>query len=327
MSIDHSQDATDEHAPHRSLATLGDAANLLYPVVPTTAMCAAARAYGRLRSFREPDKMRVLTENLSQVPGITPERAKTLARWAMEEREIRSLLLVLTPQLTLGDMQQMFKLDGLEHLDEALAQGKGVMLLLSHMHSLGAFVGIAMLRKLGYDVQVSLPSAHDPWSDSRLRAVMHRALGPRPSIPELVGGFYCQFNIRPMVERLQKNVIIAQTGDGWHSAAFVDCDFMGRKLPFTTGVISVARSTESPVVPMFVGGRAPHMRFTLDRPMAVDRGPDGVANAVRAYVGRLEHHLMQTPHCWEHFTIEHTFDAMLAHRDKLLRDKYLVKHG
>ena len=327
MSIDHSNAGEAEHAHHRSLATLGDAANLLFPVLPTSTMCAAARAYGRVRSLRERDKMRVLIENISQIPGVTHERAGTLARWAMEDREVRSLLLVLVPQLTLGEMKRLIQLEGLEHLDQALAHGKGVLLLLSHMHSLGALVAVVMLRKMGYDVQVSMEVKHDPWSNSHLRAVMQRVLGPRPNIPEAVGAFFCQFNIRPMVERLQKNVIVAQTGDGWHSAAFVDCDFMGRKLPFTTGVISVARITGSMVVPTFVGGRAPNLRMTFEKPVSVGREPDSVATAVRAYAARLEHHLMLSPHAWEHFTIEHTFDAMLEHRDKLLRDKYLEKHG
>ncbi len=326
MTTDYSRTEDDHHQHRSKLATLGDLATLAYPLMPTAAMCAVAKAYGRLRARLEPHRFRTLVDNLSRVPGVTPEEARRLARRYVEDREVRTLLLTLSAQMELSDMEQLFRVEGVEHLDEALRRGKGAFLLLSHVHSLGGFLAVAMLRKMGYDVQVALPSMEDPWSDSRLRALMSRITGRRPKVHEMVCGFYCQFNLRPIAERLRKNVIVAQTGDGWHSAAFVDCDFFGQRLPFTTGVISAARSLGAAIVPMFVTGDAPRLSFVCEPPMTVQGGKEEVALAVRAYVARLEHHLKGNLHAWEHWTVPSTFDSMLALRQKTLREKYIIGH-
>jgi hypothetical protein len=37
--------------------------------------------------------------------------------------------------------------------------------------------------------------------------------------------------------------------------------------------------------------------------------------------------LKENLHAWEHWTVPNTFDAMVAQRDKTLREKYIVGHG
>lgn len=329
MSLDYSKAEADEHHDHHhhALVTVGDLANLLYPLLPDSAMFAFARANGRLRAQLGSESFECVVRNIASVPGVTPAHARKLAVQGFMEREIRSLLLVLTPQLELEAMKRMYGLEGIHYLDEALAKGKGAFLLLSHMHSLGAFLAVSMFRRMGYDVQVALPSMDDPWSASRVRQLIHRVTGPKPNVPELIGGFYCQFNIRPIVQRLRQNVIIAQTGDGWHSAAFVDCEFFGRTLPFTTGVASVAKTTGAAIVPLFVTGAAPKLTFRVEEPYTIDRDAPDVVAPVRRYVARLEHHLKDNLHAWEHWLVPNTFEAMAAHRDKTLREKYVVGHG
>ncbi len=327
-STDLSQQPEDEHHHHGGppLVTMADCASLLYPVLPNSLIVALARASGKAKAASDKDKFRCVRDNLLTVPGVDEERATELATRYFEDREIRSLLLVLSPQMSLKQAQKLYTINGLEHLDAAIARGKGVFLLLSHIHSLGAFLAISMLRQMDYDVRVALPSMNDPWSASRLRRAMYKVLGEKPSIPELIGGFYCQFNIRPIVQRLRENVVVAQTGDGWHSASFVDCDFLGRQLPFTTGVASVARTTGASIVPLFVSGAAPHLEFNLEAPYTVEREGDDLTVKVRHYAALLEKQLQNNLHAWEHWTVENTFDAMIAHRDKSLREKYVVGH-
>lgn len=320
---------TEEHHDHHhhALVTIADVANLLYPVLPNAAMFAFARANGRLRARLNSEQFECIAHNLATVPGVTEAQARRLALQSFMEREIRSLLLVLSPQLDVESMKRLCLLEGLEHLDGAIAKRKGAILLLSHLHSLGAFLGVALLRRMGYDVQVALPSMEDPWSASRLRQLYQRVAGPKPSVPEMIGGFYCQFNVRPIVQRLRQNVIVAQTGDGWHSAAFVDCEFFGRTLPFTTGVTSVAKTSGAPIVPLFVTGAAPRLVFQIEEPYSIAPDAPDVVAPVRHYISRLEHHVRNNLHAWEHWMVPNTFEAMAAHRDKTLREKYVVAHG
>jgi predicted LPLAT superfamily acyltransferase len=202
--------------------------------------------------------------------------------------------------------------------------GRGGTLLLSHLHSVGGFLAVIYLRKLGYDVRVALPTMRDPWSATRLRRLLWRVFGREDTVPELLGGFPCQFNIRPIVRALEEGAIVAQTGDGWHSASFVDAPFLGRVLPFPTGVMSVARTAGVPVVPMFATGRARRMMFVMEAPFEVSREPGALDGAVIGYAARLDSYVRARPETWEHWIIPRTLDTLAAWRERSLREKYDV---
>jgi lauroyl/myristoyl acyltransferase len=89
-----------------------------------------------------------------------------------------------------------------------------------------------------------------------------------------------------------------QTGDGWHSAGFVEVDFMDCRLPFTTGMIRVAQVTGVPVVPLFIAGTPPDsLKFVVEESFTVGK-TDAVETKVAAYARRLEHYLLEHPECW-----------------------------
>jgi len=58
----------------------------------------------------------------------------------------------------LSRLADFFPLEGVEHLERALAQKKGVLLLGCHLNSLCMFSVIIVLRRLGYDVRVEYHS-------------------------------------------------------------------------------------------------------------------------------------------------------------------------
>jgi lauroyl/myristoyl acyltransferase len=146
--------------------------------------------------------------------------------------------------------------------------------------------------------------------------------GRKPeSILESLGALYCQFNIRPIISALRQNAIVAQTGDGWHSAGFIDVDFLGRKMPFTNGVMNIARRTGAAIVPMFVTGRPPALRRVIERPFGIEDG-DELRRRVGEYASRLEEYLLESPETWRHFAVPETLTTLEGWKDRPLEERY-----
>jgi predicted LPLAT superfamily acyltransferase len=114
--------------------------------------------------------------------------------------------------------------------------------------------------------------------------------------------------------------------DGWHSAAFVKVDFLGRPVYFSTGAMSVARLTGSPVVPLFTVGAPPAgLRFVFEEPIVPDPHLDtaqDIERMIGRYVGRLEHHLRDNIPCWQHWFEEEALVTMANLPSGSLADRY-----
>ena len=308
------------------LVALSDIAYLLYGIVPTSWLILMARIHGRVLYLVRRRSAKAIRSNLAWVLNYKGDTrsAAAAARRFFEWQQVRVLLLHLSQRMDVEEMKEMFPVSGLEQLDEAIADGQGAILLLSHLNSLGGFLAVILLRRMGYDVRVAIPMDGDPWAPSRLRRALDWLRGEAPeSILESLGAFYCQFNIRPIISALREKAIVAQTGDGWHSAGFVDVEFLGNLLPFTTGVMSIARSTGTAVVPLFTVGAPPEIRFVLEESFAIST-PEELNESVAHYAARMEAYVIENPESWQHWEIENTIATMASWRDRSLSDKYRV---
>ena len=308
------------------LVGLGDVAGLLRRVLPLPWMYRLARLHGTAVWLLRSQQRRAVARNLAPFAAGDAELRKMTRRF-FQLRQSRVLMLLLFLEMSPSERQAQLEIEGLEHLDHALARGRGAILLGSHLNSLGVFMSIMVLRQRGYAVELALPSDAEVFPTTRVGQLLRRK-SARPSLNEELGGFFVQFNVRPIVKRLAQNVVVAQTGDGWHSTAFTTVPFLGRMLPFTTGMMSVARSTGAMVVPFNVVGAPPELRCAMSEPLDVPRGDDAAADlgaAVATYAARLEHDLLQNVACWEHWLIEDTLDTMGRWPERPLRERLEIE--
>ena len=310
------------------LVTLSDAAYVLHPVVPFRAMCALARLQGRLQHRARPEERAVVRRNLESAFGErSPGELDRLARLAFEYRQLRGLLLTLSPRLGTAGRTRTFAIEGLEHLDAAVSQPGGTVLVASHLNSLCNFTAVEMLRERGYDIGVALPADADPQPPSAFRRRLDRITGS-PGFRERTGAFYAQFNVRPIVRRLKKPSIVLFVGDGWHAAAFVEVSFLGQRVHFATGPMSVARLTGCPVVTMFAVGAPPdRLRFVFEAPIAPDpelETRDDVERMVALYAQRLERHVRANVPCWQHWFEADALATMARLPEQSLAERYDV---
>lgn len=308
-----------------TLIGLGDVVSLLRRVLPLRWMYALARLNGTLVYLLRPGRRRVVASNLAPF-AKTGAEGRALTRAFFQYRQIRVLMLLLFLEMEPEQRASIVEIDGLEHLDQALAEGRGTVLLGSHLNSIGVFLSMISLRQQGYDVQLALPSDAELFRSTRVGRFLRRA-SVRPSLQDQLGGFYAKFNVRPIVKRLSENVIIGQTGDGWHSTAFAVVPFLGRSLPFTTGMMSVAQSTGAMVVPVNVVGVPPRLRCTISAPFRIPNGDDAGADLVEAvatYAANLEKDLLENLACWEHWLIEDTLATMQSWPQRPLHERLEV---
>jgi len=305
-----------------SLVTFGDLTYVSYPVVPLRWLCAIARLQGSVRYLMDKRSASAVRNNLAGVKGkSSDEELQAMTRRFFEYESLRNSLFILSPKLTDEKLLQLFSVDGIERLDKAIAAGKGVILLASHLNPMSTFMLVMLLRRRGYDIRVAFTEDHDHWSSSRFRRLLRRITGDR-SYFEHVGGFQCQLNIRPIVRVLTQGAVVAQTGDGWHSAGYVDVDFLNRRLPFTTGMVRIAQETGAMIVPVFAAGAPPdQLRFMIEEPYSVPKG-EPVDACVAAYAKRLEHYLMERPECWAYWFVPDALEKLAGVRNQTLENRY-----
>lgn len=315
--------------PRRPALTVEDLAYVLHPVVPFGLLCAAARLQGRLHHRVRAEQRAAVRHNLEVAFGRERPAAELdrLARTAFEHRQLRGLLVTLSPRMRERLAARLFPMEGLEHLDRARGGGEGVVLVTSHLNSICTFIAIERLRARGYDLRLTLPTQEEPYPLSRFRQALYRRTGGRTFL-ERTAAFYAQFNLRPIVRALREGAGVIIVGDGWHSAGFVRTTLLGHPVHVTTGAMSVGRLTGVPVVPMFTVGTPPDgLRFRFEAPIHADPAVETRADIERMvleYVGRLEQHIRASPSAWQHWFEPEALETMERWPERTLEERYKV---
>jgi lauroyl/myristoyl acyltransferase len=133
--------------------------------------------------------------------------------------------------------------------------------------------------------------------------------------------------VRPLMTVLREGSVLLLVGDGWHSASFVDVEFLGRRLPFTSGPLNLARLADAPVVPLFSVGEPHRMRFEFEPAFKVDRSgvqAADVARAVTFFIGRVEQRMLADVPNWQHWLVEDVFGTLEGWRERPIQERYAV---
>ena len=192
-------------------------------------------------------------------------------------------------------LAQVASLEGLEHLDAALAEGRGTILLTAHA---GNFeLGGVLLRHRGMKV-------HTVYKRDRFAAVERlrarvRAQGGVVGIPvDGVG-----FSTLPLVPLLRQGALVGMQGDRDFSLHGLPVTFFGREVPFPRGPWELAAMTGAPLVTAFFwadeAGRF-HARFGAPLRVSGARGERTAAMeaGMRAYAAELEALVRDHPSQW-----------------------------
>jgi lauroyl/myristoyl acyltransferase len=212
-----------------------------------------------------------------------------------------------------GGWSPRVDLIGREHLDEAVAAGKGAIVFASHFAASGIFTKMGLSRA-GYPV-VHLSTPTHGFSSSRFGrrflnpirvGLENRFLAERIVMSE--DGSTAA--VRTLRKRLGENAVVTiAVREKAHRPVVLP--FLDAWMPLGTGAPDLAYATGAALLPAFTtSASAEHYTVQVDAPIEIDRSlPRREASraALVEYVRRLEPHVLMCPEQWQGWS--HLVDA------------------
>ena len=213
---------------------------------------------------------------------------------------------------------------GREHLDTALARGKGAIVLSMHF---GTFrMSMPALKHCGYDpYHLVLRGEKKELRGDLIGPVARAILKRRLEIDEgadLKMIYYREGSaFGDMAKVLRTNGVLGIGADGMTGSQFTTVPFLGSQLPLSTGPAWLAVRTGAAVIPMFCLMESfTKRRLILHEPLyAESRTRAAVEPLVQAYGALLDQHTRQTPWGWWYWR------RIKVHRDAEGRRKILLR--
>ena len=210
---------------------------------------------------------------------------------------IDRLLIFIFPKIDVAAVERLVEISGLEHLDRALARGRGAILV--HGHFGPVHLPLVALARRGYRMkQIGLPSDEGlSWVGRKVAFRLRlRYEGRMPA--EII---HAESFLRPAFTWLQENGILMVTGDGSGTEKIVGRQslsrFFNQPVLFPLGPFLLAGKTGAAILPLFiVPGAHKAYRIVIEEPFASDRaGAAGAAEMTSQFVRRLEARVAEHP--------------------------------
>lgn len=224
-------------------------ARYLIPYLPLRLKRAAADVLAALTSGGE--KMAVIGTELEALLGeerLPAARRRdvireTVANFRKDLFEIWSFRRLSAR--TIGDLCVP---EGIEHVDRALAGGRGAIIALCHFGSYKMVLPCLGYR--GYKISQVAANPLEFGGDSFMRSkVMALELAAEKSLP--ADFIYIGGPVRDMFRVLERNEILVVSLDGVMDPRRVELPFFRRRIRLSPGVARLARKLHTPVLPVF----------------------------------------------------------------------------
>jgi lauroyl/myristoyl acyltransferase len=225
-------------------------ADLLARMLPRFAAYALAERLADAEWRRDGLKRIAVERNLRRICGASGRSLSKIECVALSREAYRSFARRLVDSFRIGRMSRasvtrLVNIEGLSHLDAALALGRGVIAFSAHL-GFNELPG-PVLTALGYDISAVYLPMRDPATDSlftRRRSRRFATLIP-------LGAAF-----RPCLEALRRRAILAIAADVDYSLRTDLVTFFGSPARLPRGPARLAVTARAPLVPGFIHSRA-----------------------------------------------------------------------
>ena len=261
------------------------------------------------------DALEIARQNIRATFGNDPAfDVEAIARRYREYVRFRTP----TPRsLAVGGLEG-WPVTGREHLEAALAQGRGAVLATAH---LGWWLLTApILRLHGFPVvQTGGPyferRRRSRSERSRTHSRFRRFVDERTRTPTHLGpeDLAVTLDLRPLFAALARNRAVLIAGDGKRSLEFATFPLLGRPYALPIGFMKIAMAAGAPVLPVFAleSERSGMVRVKVGAALPVNPGASAVEN-LALYARVLDAQLRATPHLWSRWGTRDPFARRLA---------------
>lgn len=307
-----------------------------YKILPLALLLKWSCWKGRRRALTAPESA-LVRRNLQTVFGDarTEEEITGMVQRHFEYAEKFNLILRL-PYRKVFARAASWPIEGLHHLAAARAQGRGAIVISAHFGYARLIEYILSLH--GYQLRVVRSRAHNfdaPEKNGRrlegltaFGRFMYQRLRVR-KMTVLNRELFAEFNVRPLVQALQKNNLLYLLGDGTRAMKFVKLGFLGRTLPFPTGFFSVALATGAPVVPAFAVECAEGhgVKVVIEAPLQLDENAaadeGAMVHNVEQFARLFESYVERYPHLYKMISKPNRFERRLARSGDDVAARYI----
>lgn len=156
-------------------------------------------------------------------------------------RNFFTIIFILKNKLTKNDIINLFEVEGIEYLDEALKKRKGVIALSGHIGNFPLMIIWLALKK--YEVSVIYKEAKNFPEDFYRNLMLPYGIDPIQ--------YTSQFSVvASILKALDKNkIVLIQIDQNKPSGVYVE--FFGKYVPTAEGPVVIVRKTKSPIIPIF----------------------------------------------------------------------------
>jgi len=202
---------------------------------------AIGRFLGRLAYYLIPVKRGIARENVRRVFGaeLSPREQRRIVRKCYESMCMWGMEVMRMPHLTPEVSEQTVTREGYEYMEQALARGKGAILVASHMDNVD-LAGCSMAIR-GLPLSVAVKEFKSKSLQDFLSAVRERTgvilIPPRKSKEQII-------------DLLKKNVVVTLVVDQ-HMAKHraIVCEFFGQLAATSPAPARFAFETGAPIIP------------------------------------------------------------------------------
>ena len=266
--------------------------------LPPSVVYGLARIIAGLVYFFSPRDRRHVSHNLEVIfNGCNPPASLKLLLWRFFQNYgiyVADFFRLLS--MNLEESQAFAKLyEGRQHIDAALAKGKGAVLLTAH---LGHWeIGGLGLRAMGYEVNV-VALKHNTTITNALINIMRTRHGIR-----IIEVEETAYSVIELVKALNRNEVVAVLGDRVFTAERSEATtFFNRPVQLPVGPVLLAMAARAPIVPAFSIMEAPgRYRGIIEPPLELRYGPDrreALQHNLRQVAAVFERYIRRYPDQW-----------------------------
>ncbi|MGM0500674.1 MAG: lysophospholipid acyltransferase family protein [Bacillota bacterium] len=208
--------------------------------LPPTAGRHLGKIIAYLAYFITPARKEHSRLNLKRALNLNDKESKKLIKEVYENLGYNFAEFLMEDAFSKEDIEQMVDFDGLEHLDQALKEGNGVILYTGHFGNwelLGAVLAIK-----GYSINSIAREQNNSQFDQKINEI-RRGIG--------IGIIPKGLAVRKAFKKLKDNQVVAILGDQDARSHGWKLKFFERDASTYAGAVQFAKRTGALIVPMF----------------------------------------------------------------------------
>ena len=233
----------------------------------------------------------LLTANLGRALGEWRHDLSSIARRTYRQFGRYLLEFLRLPLMTANEIRRKVSISGKEHIDRALAQGRGVIVVTCHFGNWE--LGGLALASWGYRINAIIQEHRNRWLN-RLFIKSREDKGMKV--------FPLGMGVRNVLKSLRNNELVAFAADRDLFGDGVDVDFFGQPTSMPVGPVAFSLKTGSPIVPGFMirnqdNTHTLYMHEPIDMEITGDKRKDLALNLGKV-VKTFEPYIVKHPEGW-----------------------------